>query len=343
MQLRARAPAKVNLTLRVLGRRPDGFHELDSVVAFAGCAVDVVTLAQGSGLALGAVDGPFADAAGPDDDNLVLKAARAAADRIEGLTLGTFSLVKRIPVAAGLGGGSADAGAALRLIAEANGLASDDPRLVEAAAATGSDVPACLASRAARMTGRGEGISHVDLPPMAAVLANPLKGLSTAEVFRALGLAPGARASSTSTRAPTRDGAGAALHLSPVGRGRPEGPGEGASRFPENPSPPHPLGFASRPLPTGERWAAAPVFRDLLAGAGLSAPNDLEPPARALMPEIGQGIDAVAATEGCRLARMSGSGATVFGLYDDQRAARRAARALKAILPGWWIRPSMLR
>ncbi|MGA0532215.1 4-(cytidine 5'-diphospho)-2-C-methyl-D-erythritol kinase [Hansschlegelia sp. KR7-227] len=285
MTLRQRAPAKVNLTLRVLGRRADGYHELDSLVAFAGCAADAVSLAPGPRLELARVDGPFADAAGPQRDNLVLKAARAAAERIEGLTLGAFTLTKRIPVAAGLGGGSADAGAALRLIAEANGLAPDDPRLAEAAAATGSDVPACLVSRACLMTGRGEGIAPFDLPPLAAVLANPMKGLSTAAVFRALGLAPDAT-------------------------------------------------FHAEAFPGGANGAGGGVF---------DGRNDLEPPARALMPEIAEGIAALAAAEGCRLARMSGSGATVFGLFDGQRQARAAARALKRALPGWWLRATMLR
>ena len=279
--LRERAPAKINLTLHVLGRRADGFHELDSLVAFAGCAADALTLEPGARLALGAIDGPFAGAAGPDEDNLVLKAARAAAGRMEGLVLGTFSLTKRIPVAAGLGGGSADAAAALRLIARANGLSADDPRLAEAAAATGSDVPACLASRAARMTGRGERVEPVEAPRAAVLLANPLKPLSTAAVFRDLGLSPGDR----------RAAGPAAERIDPM---RPGG-------------------------------------------------NDLEPPARALMAEIAIGVDALAALDGCRVARMSGSGATVFGLFDDQRAARRAGRELRARLPGWWIRPSMLR
>lgn len=282
--LRARAPAKVNLTLHVLGRRADGFHELESLVAFAGCAADVVALEPGGGLHLGGVDGPFAEAAGPGEDNLVLKAARAAAERIEGLTLGAFFLTKRIPVAAGLGGGSADAGAALRLIAEANGLARDDERLVAAAEATGSDVPVCLFSRAAFMSGRGEGVAPVELQQLPAVLANPLQGLSTAQVFRSLGLAPGERREV--------DAAGSqAGHSRSVERGR----------------------------------------------------NDLEPPARALLPAVAEGLEALAATEGCRLSRMSGSGATVFGLYHDQRAARRAARELARSLPGWWIRPSLLR
>ncbi len=289
MLLRARAPAKVNLTLHVLGRRADGFHELDSLVAFAGCAADALTLETGRALALGAVGGPFAAAAGPDGDNLVLKAARAAQERIEGLTLGRFSLTKRIPVAAGLGGGSADAGAALRLIAEANGLRPDDPRLVEAAEATGSDVAVCLVSRAAMMRGRGESVTPVAMAPVAAVLANPLKPLSTVAVYKALKLAAGEAFDGAPSPVPAEGGVDGALDA--VARGR----------------------------------------------------NDLEPPACAFEPAVRVGISALGASEGCRLARMSGSGATVFGLFDDLRAARRASRALAAALPGWWLRPTTLR
>ena len=320
---RARAPAKVNLTLHVLGRRDDGYHELDSVVAFAGCAADTVTLEPGDGFALGLIDGPFARAAGPNDDNLVLKAARAAQARIEGLGGGVFSIVKRIPVAAGLGGGSADAGAALRLIAEANGLGLDDPRLAEAAAATGSDVPVCLVSRAARMTGRGEGVESVAPPAFAIVLANPRKGVSTAAVFSALGLTAGAYPS------PCK-GEG--------GLGREAKAGWGSDRMELYPgrSPPDPAD-AEPPSPLQGEGS-----REVLAAIA-QGNNDLEPPARNILPEIGQGLDAFARTEGCRLARMSGSGATVFGLYDDHRQARRAARALRLALPGWWVLPSTLR
>lgn len=315
--LRARAPAKVNLTLHVLGRRSDGFHELDSLVAFAGCAADSLAFEPGPTLALAAIDGPFAGAAGPDGDNLVLKAARAAAERIDGLTLGRYFLAKRIPVAAGLGGGSADAAAALRLLAEANDLAPDDPRLVEAAAATGSDVPACLVSRAARMRGRGEVLEPADMAPLAAVLMNPLKALSTAEVFRRLGLAAGESFAVTRDPSPCK------------GQGGPAPAGSGGDRpgWSSILTDPHPALFFAR-------GGIEPI---------LSCRNDLEPPARALMPEIGVGLDALAATDRCRLARMSGSGATVFGLYDDPREARRAARALRARLPGWWILPTTLR
>ncbi len=188
--LLARAPAKINLTLRVKGRRADGYHDLESVVAFAG-AGDVVSLLPGEPLSL-VTGGPTAGAAGPDDDNLVLKAARAFAARVPQARLGAFRLVKRLPVAAGLGGGSSDAAAALRLLALANALAADDPRVAAAAAATGSDVPVCLDPRARVMTGRGDRLSApLTLPMLPAVLVNCAVAVPTAPVFQALGLAPG--------------------------------------------------------------------------------------------------------------------------------------------------------
>src|SRR3954454_24685720 len=167
-----KAPAKVNLTLRVLGRRADGYHELESLVAFAGVG-DALTFAPGDALTL-AVSGPTAPAAGDSADNLVLKAARALAQRIAGLTLGRFALSKRLPVAAGLGGGSADAAAALRLLAHANGIAPDDPRLMQAAQATGADVPVCLDPRPRVMRGVGDVLSApLDLPRLFAVVVCP--------------------------------------------------------------------------------------------------------------------------------------------------------------------------
>jgi 4-diphosphocytidyl-2-C-methyl-D-erythritol kinase len=176
------APAKVNLTLRVLGRRSDGYHEISSLVAFAGCG-DTLSLWPGGDLAL-RVRGPRAAAAGETADNLVLKAARALAAKIPGIGLGTFALDKHLPVAAGLGGGSADAAAALRLLARANGLAGDDPRLYEAARATGADVPVCLDPRIRLMRGIGEVLSApLDWPALPAVLANPGAALATKAVF----------------------------------------------------------------------------------------------------------------------------------------------------------------
>jgi 4-diphosphocytidyl-2-C-methyl-D-erythritol kinase len=177
-----KAPAKINLTLRVLGRRADGYHELESLVAFADVA-DTLTLHPGAGDRL-EISGPFAGKSGPVVDNLVLKARAALDERIAGVRGGLFRLEKNIPVAAGLGGGSADAAAALRLAARANGIAFDDPRLMAAALAVGADVPVCLDSRARIMRGVGELLSEpIDLPVLPAVLVNPRVALATREVF----------------------------------------------------------------------------------------------------------------------------------------------------------------
>ena len=180
--LEENAPAKVNLTLRVLGRRADAYHELESLVAFADVA-DRLALAPGRALAL-EVRGPNAAQAGADADNLVLKAANALAGLIPGLTLGAFALEKKLPVAAGIGGGSTDAAAALRLLARANDLAGDDPRIYAAARATGADVPVCLDPRTRLMRGIGEKLSApLKLPPLAAVLVNPGVAVATKDVF----------------------------------------------------------------------------------------------------------------------------------------------------------------
>ncbi|MGY4154415.1 4-diphosphocytidyl-2-C-methyl-D-erythritol kinase [Bradyrhizobium sp. USDA 4461] len=181
--------AKVNLTLRVVGRRVDGFHDLESVVAFADCA-DRLTLEPGPELSL-SMSGPLADACGDTSDNLVLKAARLLGERVVDLEVGHFTLEKVLPVAAGIGGGSADAAAALRLLARLNELALDDSRIMEVALATGADVPVCVASRACDMTGVGEGLLPLDLPTMPAVLVNPRVPVATKDVFNALGLRHG--------------------------------------------------------------------------------------------------------------------------------------------------------
>ncbi|QJP15353.1 4-(cytidine 5'-diphospho)-2-C-methyl-D-erythritol kinase [Starkeya sp. ORNL1] len=281
--LHERAPAKVNLSLRVLGRRADGYHELVSLVAFAGTG-DRLSLEPGPlGLTVG---GPNAAEAGAEADNLVLRAATALAAKVPGLASGHFHLVKHLPVAAGLGGGSADAAAALRLLARLNGLAADDPRLREAALETGSDIPACLNGTACLMTGRGEGVAPVTLPRFGMVLVNPRVPVSTAAVFRLLALQPGEVRASV-------------------------------------PGPP--------PADRGELLA-------FLQGE----PNDLEPPAHRLAPVLADVAGALEATPGHRLVRMSGSGATMFALYDDCRAAARAARLVKATYPVWWVKPTVL-
>lgn len=181
--------AKVNLTLRVVGRRADGYHDLESVVAFADCA-DRLTLEPGDELKL-ATTGPLAAACGETSDNLVFKAARLLAEAVPNLKLGAFALDKVLPVAAGIGGGSADAAAALRLLARLNDLSLDDPRIQKVALATGADVPVCLLSRACDMTGVGEQLLPLALPIMPCVMVNPRVPVATKDVFKALGLRNG--------------------------------------------------------------------------------------------------------------------------------------------------------
>jgi 4-diphosphocytidyl-2-C-methyl-D-erythritol kinase len=179
-----KAPAKINLTLRVLGRRVDGYHELESVVAFTDLA-DRLSLKPGPHTSLD-IAGPFAAACGAVADNLVLKAHAALGARVGGLKSGRFDLEKTLPVAAGIGGGSADAAAALRLLARLNDIAGDDPRLAQAALAVGADVPVCLDPRPRIMRGVGEQLSEpLAMPPLAALLANPRVPVATRDVFAA--------------------------------------------------------------------------------------------------------------------------------------------------------------
>ena len=277
------APAKVNLTLHVLGRRADGYHELESLTVFADVG-DRVALQPAQALSL-TVAGPTAVAAGAERDNLVLKAARALQERIEGLQLGRFSLDKQLPVAAGLGGGSSDAAAALRLIARANALSPDDPRDRDAARATGADVPVCLGAKARIMRGIGEILSDpIALPPLPAVLINPGVAVPTKDVFTALA-------------APALSG------------------------------PAQPDDFFTIAVD------AAALISVLVARR-----NDLERPAVALQPVIADVLAALRGASGCALARMSGSGATCFGLFNSAPAAEAAAQRIQAAHPPWWVR-----
>lgn len=289
MFLSAKAPAKINLTLHVLGRRDgDGYHELESLVAFADVA-DTLTFAPGDDLSL-TVSGPTAGPSGPTDDNLVLRAARHLAAGIPTLRLGAFHLDKHLPVAAGIGGGSSDAAAALRLLAQANDLPIDHAAVIAAARAAGADVPVCLDPRARMMRGAGEEIGPaLGLPALPAVLINPGVPVATAPVFKALGLAVGQRL------------AGA-----------------------EHPD-------IARGLSTKALLAAISPAR-----------NDLEPPALSLAPVIGQALAALGAQPGCLLARMSGSGATVFAVFASLEAASAAAGIIRARQARWWVEPTNL-
>ena len=289
------APAKINLTLRIGRKRSDGYHDLASLVVFSG-AGDDLRLLPGDAAAL-SVTGETAAQAGPLGDNLVLKAVRALQALIPDLRSGHFHLTKRLPVAAGIGGGSSDAAAALRLIAQLNELPLDDRRLIAAARATGADVPVCLDPQPRIMRGIGDILSEpLRLPALHAVLVNARVPVPTGAVFGAL--------------ARSRDG------VVP-----PAIDADSVAQLVEAGAPP---GFGS--------------LLDALSASG----NDLEPPALALFPAVGETLAALRSIGGCRLARMSGSGGTCFGLFASIDDARDAAAKLGRDHPGWWVQDTAL-
>ena len=264
------APAKVNLTLHVTGRRPDGYHLLDSLVVFPAVG-DRLEAVEARDLTL-EIDGPFAGALEPAS-NLVLAAARLLRPAGRGAAI---RLTKALPVAGGIGGGSSDAAAALRLLAR---LWSVPLPPVEALLALGADLPVCLAARPMRMAGIGEALVPVGMPRFWLVLANPGVPLSTGAVFEAL-----------------------------------------AQR-------------AGPPMPPLDGFDGFEGLCAYLRGQR----NDLEPPAVALAPAVAEVLAALAGSPGCPLARMSGSGATCFGIFADEGTARAAADALGRAAPGWWV------
>lgn len=281
--LRRAAAAKINLYLHVTGRRADGYHLLDSLVAFAALH-DTVEVRYGRGLTL-TVDGPFAGPLEEAGGNLVLHAAQrlAAAAGFSGRA--RIRLVKRVPVAAGLGGGSADAAAAIRALHALWRIQLPETELAALAALIGADVPVCLAGRAAFVGGVGERLDPAPpLPPAWVVLANPGRVLATPAVFRA------------------RRG----------GFGKP-------ARFTE---------------PPADAAALAAVLRQRR--------NDLSEAAASLCPELHKVIAALEGAPGCLLARMSGSGATCFGLFAAAAEAARAASAIAAAEPDWWVESAAL-
>ncbi len=262
------APAKVNLFLHVTGRRADGYHLLDSLAVFPAVG-DIVSAEPAATLSL-QISGPFGSVLQSEPDNLLLRAAR-------GLKPGAgaaLSLKKNLPVASGIGGGSADAAAALRLLARMWGM---DAPLHELALGLGADVPVCLESTAARMGGIGETLWPAPrLPRFGMLLVNPGVAVPTPAVFRA------------------RQG-----------------------------------GFSS-PAALPEAWPAFAAMLAALAALG----NDLQEAAIGLQPVIGEVLDALVELPGAGLARMSGSGATCFALFESPKAAAAAAEAVKR--DGWW-------
>ncbi|MFK7763298.1 MAG: 4-(cytidine 5'-diphospho)-2-C-methyl-D-erythritol kinase [Roseobacter sp.] len=277
--VRVFAPAKVNLTLHVTGRRNDGYHGLDSLVAFADVGDSLeLTLSDTPSLAL---TGPYADAVPSGGDNLVLKVAGhfAPAPPI-GITL-----TKNLPVASGIGGGSADAAAVFRGLTALLGAddrmdkPSDDS--LQQLLPLGADIPMCVASITARIGGIGEKVVSVSgMPVLPAVLVNPNCAVSTPLVFQAM---------SCRENAPMPD-----------------------------------------PLPS---FSCA---RDLIGWLSKQR-NDLETAALQVEPEIFTVKSALAQTQNCRFVRMSGSGATCFGLFETRRAADNAARLLQTAHPDWWV------
>lgn len=280
------APAKINLTLHVLGKRPDGYHLLESLVVFAGTG-DTLTVEAADDLSFH-VTGPNAAALAdtPDADNLVLKAARlldAACLSDTGRGRGAkITLDKRLPVAAGIGGGSADCAAAMRALNTLWDLGHDAATLGALGLELGADVPVCVqAPRPCVMSGIGEKISRApSMPDLWCVLVNPGVPVATGPVFKALNAQPTTAESDTFW----------------------------------------PGGFS-------DAKAAARFM--------MTCRNDLQPPARNLVSEVRETVRAIAATKDCLMARMSGSGATCFGLYADEDAATRAATALRR--EGWWV------
>ncbi|HEU0072249.1 MAG TPA: 4-(cytidine 5'-diphospho)-2-C-methyl-D-erythritol kinase [Alphaproteobacteria bacterium] len=274
------APAKINLALHVIGRRADGYHELDSLVAFASVH-DAVRAQSADALTL-SIGGPGAAslAALPPDDNMILRAARRLAE-IAGIRVphAALTLDKTLPIASGIGGGSADGAAALLALRDLWRLDMDEARLAEAALSLGADLPVCLGSRPAIMQGIGERLSPAPaLPKLGILLVNPRVALPTPNVFRAL-----------------------------------------AGKF-------------GQPMTLDYRVGdAASLLANLRA-----LRNDLQAPAISLAPVVADVLAALEALVGARLARMSGSGATCFALFDTEAAAQDAERAMRAAHEGWW-------
>ncbi|WP_083804302.1 4-(cytidine 5'-diphospho)-2-C-methyl-D-erythritol kinase [Ahrensia sp. R2A130] len=272
------APAKINLALHVTGQREDGYHLLDTLVAFADVG-DRLNFAPADELTL-SINGTFGAGLSTDDDNLVLRAATALRKAAGATTGAEIRLEKNLPLSSGIGGGSADAAAALRGLAA---LWDTDTDLASIAAKLGADVPMCLKSEPLRAQGIGEQLQAVVLPGFHIVLANPGVAVSTPAIF---------------SRLDRKD---------------------------------HP------PLD-----ALEDADGDWLMWL-TDQRNDLEAPAFSTAPEIAQCLDALWGTSRVRLARMSGSGATCFALYDSEGCAARAAAQLKAAYPDWWVTASQLQ
>lgn len=275
------AYAKINLALHVRRRRDDGYHDIETLFAFAEDGDCITALSGETGLRL---SGPFADVLRGEDseNNLVMRAARRLAALLGHDDVPAIALEKRLPVAAGIGGGSADAAAVLRLLCRRYGIGIDDPRVIALAGELGADVPACLASVAVRGDERGDKLIAIEakaLSGLPLLLVNPRAPVATGPVYA------------------------------------------GWDRLDRGP-----LLASDDPLS--------------VACAGR---NDLEPPALALCPVIGEVVALLEKQPGVLLARMSGSGATCFALFDGTGERDAAAAAIAGEHPDWWLLASRLR
>jgi len=278
------APAKINLFLYVGDQRADGYHALQSLMVFADVG-DELMIESADDLSL-AIEGPFAAALKGESDNIVLKAARALAKRANVTPNAKLTLAKNLPVASGIGGGSADAAAALRGLCKLWQVKLTEADLQDVALSLGSDVPACLKGRPCWVEGIGERLTVIPIFPLLhIVLINPGVAVSTADAYRML---------------ETKSGTGR-----------------------EHPA----------------------TFRDANALLGFleTTGNDLEAPARKLAPLICEVMAALCEDEATLLARMSGSGATCFGLYGSSDAARETASKIGTANPGWWVKAAKIQ
>ncbi len=281
--IRETAKAKINLDLRVCGRRDDGYHDLDSLVVFTDLG-DELIFTQAASFSL-VIEGPFAAGLGGEQNNLVQGAALGLAEAFGRSPDVAVTLIKHLPISAGIGGGSADAAATLRGLVRLWDLPMAHVDLLTVARKLGADVPVCLASKPAGMTGIGDGLKPLSLPePLWILLANPGTPVSTPCVFEALTTMSAAR-------------------------------------------------------PAALDFEDAASFRQSL----LDSINDLEAPAKGLVPLIDDVNRMIAQQAGCWLARMSGSGATCFGLFQDQASLAEASLSLKTARPDWWIEPTLCR
>ncbi len=280
------ANAKINLTLEILGKRDDGYHELRSLVAFADFG-DELSFAHANEFSL-EIEGPFA--ADLEGENLIEKAVNFV--RLKGINIpgGCFHLMKKLPVASGIGGGSADAAAALRLVLRSFNVEASTLNFSEIASALGADIPVCMDQNPVFMTGIGEHLSPVAVfPKLPAVLINPGVPVSTGMIFKTLNAAP----------------------LS--------------------------AGFKTVQCP-GQKFSS---LRDVVQYMS-EHENDLQPIAMELEPAIAAILSLLEKQEGIHISRMSGSGATCFGIFENMDQANTAASNIADARSGWWVQSCVI-